>query len=83
MSEESHWKVWPGFVSGSEANSTCQVRKLSHIAEILSSPDKGSWSSNMMYAVTVIDLFLKDLFNCETVCAQELFILEKKNPNIK
>lgn len=28
VSEESQWKAWPGFESGSEANSTCQVRKL-------------------------------------------------------
>lgn len=44
VSEESHWKAWPGFVSGSEAQSTSQVRKLSHIAEILGFPDKRSWS---------------------------------------
>lgn len=44
VSEESQWKAWPGFESGSEANSTCQVRKLSHITQILGSIDKGSWS---------------------------------------
>lgn len=35
VSEESQWKAWPGFESGSEANSTCQVRKLSHITRFL------------------------------------------------